>query len=60
MMDEKTWGWIKVLAGLLALWFTWKTPGFVMGMNVYGAIVLIAVITLIGGAMKATEKKGRR
>jgi len=54
MMDQKTWGYIKVIGGLIALWWAWKA-GF--GMNINGAVAILAVLTLIGGAWKATSKK---
>ena len=54
-MDTKTWGWIKVVAGLLAFYFAWKTGP--IGMNLEGAVAILALITLAGGAMKAMDKK---
>ncbi|MEM4248271.1 MAG: hypothetical protein QXH80_03305 [Candidatus Nanoarchaeia archaeon] len=52
MMDAKTWGLIKVIGGLVALWwvwpFAWKT--------VQGAVAILAILTIIGGAYKAWGK----
>jgi len=55
-MDEQTWGWIKVLGGLIALWLAWRAG---IAMNINGAIAILAAITLIGGALKSTGKKRR-
>lgn len=52
-MDQKTWGWIKVLAGLIVLWFSWKAG---IGMNLAGAVAILGLLTIAGGYFKATAK----
>ncbi len=54
MMDQKTWGWIKVLGGAVAFYWAWNAGG--IGMNLYGAVEILAVLTLLGGAFKAMSK----
>lgn len=54
-MDTKTWGWVKVIGGLLALYFAWISGP--IGMNMAGAVAILALLTLAGGAMKAMAKK---
>jgi hypothetical protein len=54
-MDAKTWGWIKVLAGLIVLWFVWNS-GAAIGMNLAGGVVILALLTMIGGYFKTTAK----
>ena len=56
MMDAKTWGYIKVLGGALAIYFIMK-PAPTGWMNFDGAILILAALTLLGGAMKVTGKK---
>ncbi len=53
MADTKTWGWIKVIGGLVALWFSWKEG---LGMNLAGAVAILALLTIIGGYFKTTGK----
>jgi hypothetical protein len=53
MMDMKTWGWIKVIGGLVALYFAWQTG---IGMNLTGAVAILAALTIVGGASKASSK----
>lgn len=52
-MDVKTWGWVKVLAGLIVLWFAWKEG---IGMNLAGAVTILALLTIFGGYIKTTGK----
>jgi hypothetical protein len=52
-MDLKTWGWIKVLGGLVVLWLAWQAG---IGMNLAGAITILALLTIAGGYYKATGK----
>ncbi len=56
MMDEKTWGMIKAIGGLVALYLAWKTVPAI-GMNLTGAVAILAVLAFIGGANKAWGKK---
>jgi len=56
-MDEKSWGMIKFVGGLVALYFAWKAG---IGMNIPGAVAILAFLALIGGGFKAWGKKGRR
>ena len=53
MMDQKTWGWIKVLGGAVALYWAWNAG---IGMNITGSVAILAVLMLIGGALKAMSK----
>ena len=53
MMDTKTWGMIKVIGGLVALWWAWNAG---LGMNLAGAVAILAALTAIGGAYKASGK----
>jgi hypothetical protein len=55
MMDEKTWGMIKAVGGLVALWWAWKA-GIAMN-TIAGAVAILAVLMIIGGANKAWGKK---
>jgi hypothetical protein len=55
MMDEKTWGMIKAVGGLVALWWAWKA-GIAMN-TIAGAVAILAVLAVIGGANKAWGKK---
>jgi hypothetical protein len=52
-MDAKTWGYIKVLGGLIVLWFAWKEG---IGMNLAGAVTILALLTVAGGYFKTTGK----
>jgi len=55
MIDPKTWGWIKVLGGLVAFWFAWKA-----GITMYslgGAVAILAALVIIGGLNLAMSKK---
>ncbi|MCX6774500.1 MAG: hypothetical protein NTY99_00200 [DPANN group archaeon] len=54
IIEPKTWGWIKVLGGLVAFWWTWKAG---IGMNLNGAVAILAVLALIGGLNYAMGKK---
>jgi hypothetical protein len=53
MMDMKTWGWIKVVGGLVALYWAWQAG---IGMNLTGAVAILAALTIVGGASKASSK----
>jgi hypothetical protein len=53
MMDMKTWGWIKVVGGLVALYWAWQAG---IGMNLTGAVAILAALTIVGGASKASMK----
>ncbi len=53
MTDMKTWGWVKVIGGLIALWFAW---GAGLGMNLAGAIAILSLLTIVGGYYKTTGK----
>lgn len=52
-MDQKTWGWVKVLGGLIVLWFAWQAD---IGMNLAGAVALLGLFTIVGGYFKTTGK----
>jgi hypothetical protein len=55
-MDAKTWGWIKVVGGLVTLWFSgkaWMTTAD----NVTLAVMILALLAVAGGYFKATGKK---
>lgn len=54
MTDMQTWGWIKVVGGLVALWWAWNAG---IGMDINGAVAILAVLTIIGGYWKASGKK---
>lgn len=54
MMDTKTWGYIKVLGGAVALWWAWNAG---IAMDINGAVAILAALTLLGGAFKAMNKK---
>lgn len=53
MMDQKTWGWIKVIGGAIAFWFAYNAG---IGMDITGAVAILAALTLLGGAFKAMGK----
>lgn len=57
MMDIKTWGWVKLVGGAIAFWWAWQAG---LGMNINGAVAILAALAFIGGAYKAMGKKGRR
>lgn len=56
-MDAKTWGWIKVVGGLVALWFSGKA-WMATGDKVSLAVIILSVLTIAGGYWK-TSAKGR-
>lgn len=56
-MDEKSWGMIKFVGGLVALYFAWKAG---IGMNIPGAVAILAFLALFDGAYAAWGKKRRR
>ena len=53
MMDQKTWGWIKVLGGAVAFYWAWLAG---IGMNINGAVAILAALTILGGAFKSMSK----
>lgn len=53
LLDPKTWGWIKVVGGLIALWLAWQAG---LGANLAGAVAILALLTVAGGAYKALGK----
>lgn len=53
MTDMKTWGWVKVIGGLIALWWAWKAG---LGLNINGAVAILALLTIVGGYWKTTAK----
>jgi len=54
-MDAKTWGWIKVLGGLVALWFSGKA-WMATADKVSLAVVVLSVLTILGGYWKVSSK----
>jgi hypothetical protein len=54
-MDQKTWGWIKVLGGLVALWFSGRA-WMATADNVSLAVVMLSLLTIAGGYWKSTGK----
>ena len=53
MIDPKTWGWIKVIGGAVAFWWAWKAG---IGMNINGAIAILAALAVLGGLNYAMKK----
>ncbi len=56
-MDQKTWGWIKVLGGLIALYFSGKIWMAAKGDTIALSVAILALLTVVGGYWKATGKK---
>jgi len=50
MMDRKVRGWILLIGGVLAAWFTWKN-------NVAWALYLLAIVQLVSAWHHLTAKK---
>jgi hypothetical protein len=54
MIDPKTWGYIKVLGGLGALYIAYLNRP--LGLNIPGAIAILAILVVIGGLNYAGKK----
>lgn len=54
MLDDKSWGLIKVVGGAVAFWWAWQSGA---GQNLAGAVAILAALAVIGGASKAWGKK---
>jgi len=54
-IDPQTWGWVKLVGGLVALWWAWQSG--TLGANLTGSVAILAVLALLGGANVAFGKR---
>ncbi len=58
MLNVKTWGWIKLIASVIAFWWAFgviRVTGEWMGLA--GAVALLAGVKIIGGLITVTGTK---
>jgi len=53
-LDPQTWGWVKVVGGLVAFWWAWQAG---LGADLNGAVAILAALAFIGGANTAFGKR---
>ena len=54
MLNVKTWGGIKLIGSAIAFWWAWQSG---IGMNLAGAVAIIAGLKIIGGLMTVSGTK---
>ena len=54
VMVTKTWGWVKVIGGAVAVWFAWQAG---IGANLAGAVAILGALAFLGGLNVAMGKK---
>lgn len=54
MFDAKVWGWVKLIAAVIAFWWAWNAG---VGMNLAGAVAILAGLKVLGGLMTLTGTK---